>query len=212
MTAERGKECEATLVDIESLFKEADIVSVHLVLSDRSRGLGLGLALVDRTAQLLGHPIGVRSVLDRGSVFWVEAPLAEGGEIAAETVAHGDTMVAVSEDGHIVLIPGAAGARGRIETCQRPYPRLRQRAIKPDLIIADHRLEGVETGIHAGERLHAALGGVIPAIIITGDTAPDRLREASLGGHRLLHKPVRPETLLRIVGEAIPTRDRRLAS
>lgn len=39
MTAERAKECDATLVDKETLFKESDIVSVHLVLSDRSRGL-----------------------------------------------------------------------------------------------------------------------------------------------------------------------------
>ena len=39
MTAERAKECDATLVDKDTLFKESDIVSVHLVLSDRSRGL-----------------------------------------------------------------------------------------------------------------------------------------------------------------------------
>ena len=39
LTAERAKECQATLVDKDTLFKEADIVSVHLVLSDRSRGL-----------------------------------------------------------------------------------------------------------------------------------------------------------------------------
>ncbi|MCH8893145.1 MAG: D-2-hydroxyacid dehydrogenase family protein [Chloroflexi bacterium] len=55
MTAERAKECQATLVDKETLFKEADIVSVHLVLSDRSRGLvgAPELALMKPTAYLV---------------------------------------------------------------------------------------------------------------------------------------------------------------
>ena len=55
MTAERAKECQATLVDKETLFKEADIVSVHLVLSDRSRGLvgASELALMKPTAYLV---------------------------------------------------------------------------------------------------------------------------------------------------------------
>ncbi|MCH7737397.1 MAG: D-2-hydroxyacid dehydrogenase family protein [Chloroflexi bacterium] len=55
MTAERAKECQATLVNKETLFKEADIVSVHLVLSDRSRGLvgAPELALMKPTAYLV---------------------------------------------------------------------------------------------------------------------------------------------------------------
>ena len=55
LTAERAKECQATLVDKETLFKEADIVSVHLVLSDRSRGLvgAPELALMKPTAYLV---------------------------------------------------------------------------------------------------------------------------------------------------------------
>ena len=39
LTAERAAECQATLVDKDTLFREADIVSVHLRLSDRTRGL-----------------------------------------------------------------------------------------------------------------------------------------------------------------------------
>ena len=55
MTAERAKECGATLVDKETLFKESDIVSVHLVLSDRSRGLvsASDLALMKPSAYLV---------------------------------------------------------------------------------------------------------------------------------------------------------------
>jgi len=55
LTAERAKECGATLVDKETLFKESDIVSVHLVLSDRSRGLvgASDLALMKPSAYLV---------------------------------------------------------------------------------------------------------------------------------------------------------------
>ena len=55
MTAERAKECGATLVDKETLFKESDIVSVHLVLSDRTRGLvgASDLALMKSSAYIV---------------------------------------------------------------------------------------------------------------------------------------------------------------
>jgi len=55
LTAERAKECGATLVDKETLFKESDILSVHLVLSDRSRGLvgAPDLALMKPSAYLV---------------------------------------------------------------------------------------------------------------------------------------------------------------
>ena len=55
MTAELAKECDATLVDKETLFRESDVVSVHLVLSDRSRGLvgAAELELMKSTAFLV---------------------------------------------------------------------------------------------------------------------------------------------------------------
>ena len=65
----------------------------------------------------------------------------------------------------------------------------------PDLIISDSRLADGATGIEAIERLREALGAPIPAFVITGDTAPERLREASAAGFHLLHKPVSPAAL-----------------
>jgi len=65
----------------------------------------------------------------------------------------------------------------------------------PDLIISDFRLADDQSGIEAIEQVRAALGTRIPAFIITGDTAPERLREASAGGFHLLHKPVTPMAL-----------------
>jgi len=64
-----------------------------------------------------------------------------------------------------------------------------------DLIISDLRLADDQTGIEVIERLREALGAPIPAFVISGDTAPERLREASAGGYHLLQKPVSPMTL-----------------
>jgi CheY-like chemotaxis protein len=66
---------------------------------------------------------------------------------------------------------------------------------QPDLIISDLRLADGESGIQVIERLREALGAPVPAFLISGDTAPERLREASAGGYHLLQKPVSPMTL-----------------
>ena len=66
---------------------------------------------------------------------------------------------------------------------------------QPDLIISDYRLGDGNTGFKAIERLRSALCAPIPAFLISGDTAPERLREASASGYHLLHKPVSPAVL-----------------
>jgi CheY-like chemotaxis protein len=66
---------------------------------------------------------------------------------------------------------------------------------RPDLIISDYHLANGKTGIEAIERVGAAFGASIPAILISGDTAPERLRDAKDKGYILLHKPVDPMRL-----------------
>jgi CheY-like chemotaxis protein len=63
---------------------------------------------------------------------------------------------------------------------------------RPDLIISDFRLGGTQTGIDAIARLRASLGQSVPAFLISGDTTPERQRDASAHGLTLLHKPVPP--------------------
>jgi CheY-like chemotaxis protein len=68
---------------------------------------------------------------------------------------------------------------------------------RPQLIISDYRLRGREDGIRAIEHLRGEYNDdEIPGMLITGDTAPDRLREAQESGLLLLHKPV-PNSRLR---------------
>jgi len=71
----------------------------------------------------------------------------------------------------------------------------------PDLIISDYRLSAGRTGFEAVARLRGALGSEIPAFLISGDTAPERLREAAASGYHLLHKPVQPNALRALLSQ-----------
>jgi two-component system, sensor histidine kinase len=77
---------------------------------------------------------------------------------------------------------------------------------RPDLMIVDFRLRNGETGIEIA-RNASARHGRIPAILITGDTAPDRLREAAESGLRLVHKPVTGDALRRQIETVLELRE-----
>jgi two-component system, sensor histidine kinase len=72
---------------------------------------------------------------------------------------------------------------------------LSQDGSRPDVIISDYRLGDGKTGIEVIDWLRRELGDNVPAFLVSGDTLPDRLREATASGHLLLHKPVLPMTL-----------------
>jgi CheY-like chemotaxis protein len=175
---------------------------------DGQGGLGLGLAIVDRLGRLLGHPVELSSRLGRGSRFSVSVPLVAQPHRAAEMQApssavadpaHGKRVMVIDDDP--LVLDGMRGILQRwgcqVETAASGDAALAKLANggKPDLIISDSRLAEGETGIEAIRRLRAAAGTPIPAFVITGDTAPERLREASEAGFHLLHKPVSPMTL-----------------
>jgi two-component system, sensor histidine kinase len=84
--------------------------------------------------------------------------------------------------------------------------RLAERDRSPDIIIADYRLRAGRTGPEAIRHIRAHYGNrPIPSIVITGDTAPERLREAEASGYRLLHKPVSPNQLQAVMETYRPT-------
>jgi signal transduction histidine kinase len=175
---------------------------------DRTKGLGLGLAIVRRIARLLGTDVELVSDVGRGSTFTIRLPLATGSP-AAYAGAITPPVPAGWLQGRGVLViddePDVrVGMRTLLETwgcrvtvcsgLEEAERLLNEHDVKIDLIVADLRLRANETGIETVKRLHARLGPV-PALLVTGDTAPERLREAQASGLSLLHKPVSPDTL-----------------
>lgn len=191
---------------------------------DRSKGLGLGLAIVDRLAGLLRHRIALVSTPGRGSRFAIELPLGDAQRAAARAEAArpagGDlagALVLVVDDEALVRdgMEGVLVGWGcRVVTAasgDEAFARLRESGESPDVIVSDYRLREGETGIEVIERLHAAYSPSIPAVVISGDTAPERLREADAGGHRLLHKPVQPAKLRAMLSYLLSEAGRRRA-
>lgn len=191
---------------------------------DRQKGLGLGLAIAEGLVHSLGHTLSLVSRPGRGSIFRVRLPLARSG--LSEDVAGllgGPPLppgllpglrVLVIEDDVIVR----QGMTQLLEDwgCECQAVESISEALEvtghwsPQMIISDYRLRESQTGAEAIKRVRAALAANVPALIITGDTAPERLREAHESGVPLLHKPVTPSQLYRTlvavltVTEAVP--------
>lgn len=173
---------------------------------DRNKGLGLGLAIVDGLATCLGHSLELASRPGRGSLFRVVLPLATSAHASDEAF---DELAPLQCKAHVLVIDDDASIRTGLrhlindwgctcaaaETIDEALALARHQP--PDVVISDYRLRGNETGIAAVAALRAEIGARLPALLISGDTAPERLGEAQASGIPLLHKPVNPERLRR---------------
>lgn len=182
---------------------------------DRRKGLGLGLAIADGLARALGHKLSVVSRPGQGTVFRLELPLWIGAVAATDpAVSHpprparlAGLQVLVIDDDEAVLSGMAQLLRSwgcTVAAAGSISEALELAKVQaPDLIVSDYRLRGNQTGAEAIAALRSLLGKDVPALMITGDTAPDRLREALASDVPLLHKPVVPDQLFRSMTDAI---------
>ncbi|GAB3366393.1 MULTISPECIES: ATP-binding response regulator [Giesbergeria] len=174
---------------------------------DQRKGLGLGLAIVRGLCRVLDHPITLRSCVGRGSAFWVSVPMVQPAlPLPLATAPDGDTPVLQCT---VLVIDDEPAIRQAMTdvlarwgcmvwtaaSAQEAVALLQQQAHAPDMVLADYRLQAGHTGSEAIAAVRQALRLPIPAAILTGDTAPERLREASASGFLLLHKPVQPAKL-----------------
>jgi two-component system, sensor histidine kinase len=182
---------------------------------DRDQGLGLGLAIVDRTARMLGLPLAVRSRVGRGSVFSIVVPLGDAAlatpvERAGAEPLEGCAVLVVEDDREIrsamkLLLEGWKCRVAAASSAKGVDAALARLGSAPDIVIVDYRLPDGRTGLEVIEEVRARHPAVA-AIVATGDISPDVLRETQAAGHPVLHKPLRPARLRSLLGASLRRR------
>jgi signal transduction histidine kinase/FixJ family two-component response regulator len=173
---------------------------------DRSKGLGLGLAIVRRLCELMGIPLEMQSEEGRGTAFKLIVPGGDPAQIKPRfrfdnTMQATDRRVLVIDDEPQVL----QGMRHMLEGwgCKVMLAESARDALKvisitdftPELIISDFRLGDNQDGVDAVAAIHESLESNVPAIIVSGDTSPERLKQVKKTGLLFLHKPVAADEL-----------------
>jgi signal transduction histidine kinase/CheY-like chemotaxis protein len=185
-------------------------------LAGQSGGLGLGLAIVARLADLLGARIELRSTVGRGSMFAFELPLGAKSELRPQPLAAPlwitslrGVFVLVVDDDEVVrgatcglleswgclTLAAASGDDAIVQLSAHDRP--------PELIICDYRLEAGENGVDTLARVRSAIQDFVPAIILTADVSAVVLSAAQAIGAPLLHKPVSPVKLRALLTQVL---------
>ena len=178
-----------------------------------SLGLGLGLAIVARLAKLLRADVEVASKVGRGSRFSLSLPAVEGSIATAgktreiEDVPAGRILIV--EDNEIVRIGLEAALQdwGYLTFCaadgEIALDMLASVGDAVDLVIADYRLGAGRNGVETVKAIEARLSRPVPAILLTGDIAKERIAEFASSGLELLHKPVPHKELRRKIASML---------
>jgi len=201
----------------ENIFQE--FFQIDNLQRDRSKGLGVGLSIVDRACRLLEHPLVMHSAPGSGTRFTLTVPVApaQAGRKHEQTT---EVATSVEFDGLRVLLIeddalGRVGLASLLESwgCTvlaadgaQAGCKLFRRDQVPDIIISDFRLGGGVNGIEAVDMLSAAAGRRIAACLVSGDTDAGVRQKAQAAGLTLLQKPVRPAKLRSLVRHLAKTK------
>ena len=174
---------------------------------DRTKGLGLGLAIVAGLAHTMATEVRVCSQLGRGSVFRLALPLgrdvvldATQLDVSAMPCVQGLRVLVVDDDPVVCAamqqLLTAWGCHCRC-ACDLVSALALAQQEPPQVLVTDYRLRAGLTGRDVVLGMRALLGNTLHCVIVTGDTAPDRLREAQDSSAVLLHKPLAAARLYR---------------
>jgi signal transduction histidine kinase len=185
-----------------------EFYQLHNPGRDRHMGLGLGLSVVRRLANLLGYRVELNSSPGQGSVFSVTLPgavvrgpdaPAPAAQVRESARVDGLTVLLVEDDAEVRNAMELTLRRWGCEamlaaSLEEARALLARSARRPDVLLSDLRLGEGANGIETIDALRAQLGE-LPAAIVTGDIASERLLEVGATGLPVLHKPVQPEAL-----------------
>jgi PAS domain S-box-containing protein len=179
------------------------------------RGLGLGLSIAQRVAQLLDCPLSLRSEPGRGSVFAISVPCT-----SARTPAPASVEPRVEERGrglmqHVLVVDNdpdvAEGMLALLRSWQCEVRVVRERGeldaalmdFDPEVLLLDYHLDGGDTGLALREALPERLRAA-PCVLITADHDPAIRAAAEEAGCLLLHKPLKPLALRSVLARLRP--------
>lgn len=183
-------------------------------LDRAGQGMGLGLAIADRMARLLGHPIRLQSRVGAGSMFAVAVPAVAAAPRAAKTVpepavpAPVARVLAVDNDPEVLRamqellgqwgceVLAAADSAQALALCH---------ASRPDVLVLDYHLDAGDTGVALQARIEAQ-AGALPCIVVTADRSEAVRNEILNAGCQILHKPVKPLALKTALAALLPKR------
>jgi signal transduction histidine kinase len=176
---------------------------------DRSRGVGLGLAIVQRLCELIGATVSVAAEERGGTCFTITVPAPAAPSLpldrlasAADLPLQGKRVYVVDDEFDILRSMSTLLAVWGVEAFTAESPRaateIFQAHGRPDLLIVDLRLGVEEHGAQLAERLQKSYGA-FPVLITTGETSSDALLEANALSYPLLQKPIAPEDLRRAI-------------
>lgn len=204
------------LEDQEMIFQE--FVQLRNPQRDRSQGLGLGLAIVQRLVQLQGHHMEVRSKPGQGATFGLRLPRITADK---ETTVSTDTgknntplqlkglHILMVEDDELVrqsfagLLEMWGASVDVFEQADTALTHLQAHNTHPKLIITDHRLAGELNGLDLVNEVARQQGQPVPSLLITGDTENQMLRRLSEPHIEVLYKPVKPNVLIAAINRLL---------
>ena len=185
-------------VDLRATFEE--YYQAGDAARQRSRGVGLGLSIVKRLGDLLGHPIKVLSRVGPGSGFSIELPRLASVKAASSSTTHsgvfgkhaGLSILVVEDDPDLgemlARLLRSQGYRVATAVDSRQAMGCVARSM-PDLVLADYNLPNGPSGLELAAEIRAVAGRTLPVIILTGDVSSATLRAVKLEGCAVLRKP-----------------------
>jgi len=177
------------------------------------QGIGLGLSIVKRLCVLLDIPISLNSQPGLGATFSVKVPYGlsekcrpvEVVNYAEDNVESCFVLIIDDEPAVCLAVEGLLETWGCVVMTavsgNAAVSQLKEIGETPDVIISDYQLRNNETGGYAIKLVRDFLGEQVPAIILTGDIAPERLMAIKQLGFPMLHKPCEPDALRMLLAQ-----------